>query len=246
MQPMLVGIIADLHANLEATLAVFSKLDAIGPEKVVCLGDLAGYNANPNEVIDIVRERRIPTVMGNHDAVVCGLDDPWFFNKTARKAAEWHIECIRDDNKRWLSTAHEQLLLDEGFLAVHGSPGNRDDYILDWLDAMRQIQFLDHSGVNVCFFGHSHRSSFFAEKGHAPAAGMSNGYSIGLQNRYLINPGSVGQPRDKDPRAAFGLYDTDVRSFEFHRVEYDVEAAAQKILQAGLPAELARRLAKGK
>jgi diadenosine tetraphosphatase ApaH/serine/threonine PP2A family protein phosphatase len=243
---MLVGIIADLHANLEATLAVFSRLDAIGPDTVICLGDLAGYNANPNEVIDIVRERGIPTVMGNHDAVACGSEEPWFFNKKAREALKWQAETIREDNKRWLARFPEKLLFGEGCLAVHGSPGNRDDYILDWLDAMRQLEFLDHTDVNICFFGHSHLSSFFAEKGCAPLAGVSNGYSVSLQNRYLINPGSVGQPRDQDPRAAFGLFDTDSRLFEFHRVEYDVEAAAQKILQAGLPAGLARRLAKGK
>jgi predicted phosphodiesterase len=246
MQPMLVGIIADLHANLEATLAVFSKLDTIGPDKVVCLGDLAGYNANPNEVIDIVRERQIPTVMGNHDAVACGLEKPWFFNKNAREAVKRHAEWIRDDNKRWLAMSHEQLLLDDKCLAVHGSPRDRDDYVLDWLDAMRQLEFLDHSDVIVCFFGHSHRSSLFAEKGHDTPAGMSDRYSLSAWNRYLINPGSVGQPRDRDPRAAFGLFDTDSWSFEFYRVEYDVEAAAQKVLQAGLPVELATRLAKGK
>jgi diadenosine tetraphosphatase ApaH/serine/threonine PP2A family protein phosphatase len=243
---MLIGIIADLHANLEATLAVFDRLDGIGPDRIVCLGDLVGYNADPNEVIDIVRERQIPTVMGNHDAVVCGLEEPWFFNTKARIAVERHSECVRDDNKQWLATASEKLPFDGGCLGVHGSPRSRDDYILDWLDAMRHVESLRRTNATVCFFGHSHRASLFGERGEHPAEGTSGQYSLNFQDRYLINPGSVGQPRDHDPRAAFGLFDTESRLFEFCRVGYDIEAAARKIEEAGLPVELARRLAKGK
>jgi len=243
---MLIGIIADLHANLEATRAVFDELDRIAPDKIVCLGDLAGYNANPNEVIDIVNERHIWSVMGNHDAVACGLEEPWFFNSKAREAVEWHRKCLRRDNKQRLATALEQMPFDDACLAVHGSPGNRDDYIVDWLDAMRQFEFLNDTGVNICFFGHSHHASIFSERGNSPPAEPSNRYTLHAGNRYLINPGSVGQPRDSDPRAAFGLFDTDTRSFEFHRVEYDIDAAARKIVRAGLPVELARRLARGK
>jgi len=243
---MLIGIIADLHANLEATLAVFGELDKVGPDEIICLGDLAGYNANPNEVIDIVRERRIRLVMGNHDAVACGMEEPWFFNSKARKAVNWHAKCLRKDNKKWLATAQEQVPFHETCLGVHGSPGNRDDYIMDWLDAMRQVEFLNGTNVTVCFFGHSHHASLFSERGNAAQSGASNRYSLDGGNRYLINPGSVGQPRDGDPRAAYGLFDTDAMTFEFRRVEYDIVTAAKKIIEAGLPIELARRLAKGK
>jgi len=243
---MLIGIIADLHANLEATRAVFDELDRIGPDRIVCLGDLAGYNANPNEVIDIVNERHIWSVMGNHDAVACGLEEPWFFNSKARKAIKWHRKRLRRDNKQWLATAPEQLPFYDACLGVHGSPENRDDYIVDWLDALRQFEFLNGTGIEVCFFGHSHHASIFSERGNSPSAETSTRYTLRPGNRYLINPGSVGQPRDSDPRAAFGLFDTEARFFEFHRVEYDIDAAAHKIVQAGLPVELARRLARGK
>ena len=246
IRPMLIGIIADLHANLEATRAVFDELDRIAPDRIVCLGDLAGYNANPNEVIDIVNERQIWSVMGNHDAVACGLEEPWFFNSKAREAVEWHRKCLRRDNKQRLATALEQMPFDDACLAVHGSPGNRDEYILDWLDAIRQFEFLNDTGIEVCFFGHSHHASIFSERGNSPPAETSKRYTLHAGNRYLINPGSVGQPRDSDPRAAFGLFDTDTRSFEFHRVEYDIDAAARKIVRAGLPVELARRLARGR
>lgn len=243
---MLFGIIADLHANLEATLAVFNELDKIGPDGLVCLGDLAGYNANPNEVIDVVRERQMPVVMGNHDAVACGLEESWFFNSKAAKAVNWHNKCLRKDNKEWLATAQKQVQFHQDCLAVHGSPGNRDDYIMDWLDAMRQVEFMNHTSTMVCFFGHSHRASLFSERGNTFQMGSSAPYSLNSGNRYLINPGSVGQPRDRDPRAAFGLFDADAMTFEFRRVEYDIMATAEKVVKAGLPVELAQRLTMGK
>ena len=243
---MLIAIIADLHANLEATTAIFREIDNRKPDRIISLGDLTGYNANPNEVVDIIREREIPTVMGNHDAAVCGLEDPWFFRAAAKKAIEWQFEQLRDDNRRWLSNSPEQIVFKGNCLGVHGSPSSRDDYIIDWLDAMRQIEYLNGREVLVCFFGHSHRPSFFSEKGNTDAGNSSNVRQLNPGNRYFINPGAVGQPRDRDPRTAFGLFDTDALTFEFCRVEYDIETCQKKILKAGLPTELARRLARGK
>lgn len=244
---MLVAVITDLHANLEATQAVFTEIDRRGADRTVCLGDITGYNANPNEVVDLVREREIPTIMGNHDAAVCGLEDPWFFRASAKQAIEWQYEQLRDDNKRWLAHAPEQMTFSKSYLGVHGSPSSRDDYIIDWLDAMRQLEYLNNGrSINVCFFGHSHRPSFFSEKGNAPDQGPTSTHKVSLANRYFINPGAVGQPRDRDPRAAFGLFDLDKLTFEFCRVEYDVDTCARKIVQAGLPVALAKRLAKGK
>ncbi|MBN2311897.1 MAG: metallophosphoesterase family protein [Candidatus Hydrogenedentes bacterium] len=243
---MLIAIVADLHANLEATQAVFKEIDIRKPDKIVCLGDLTGYNANPNEVVDFVREREIPCVMGNHDAAVCGLEDPWFFRAAAKKAIEWQFDKLSDDNRRWLSSCPEQVVFRGNYLGVHGSPSSRDDYIIDWLDAMRQLEFLNGREVNACFFGHSHRPSFFSEKGNATPGNTGNIRQLHPSNRYFINPGAVGQPRDRDPRAAFGLFDLQRMTFEFCRVEYDIETCQKKIMQAGLPGELARRLARGK
>lgn len=243
---MQVAIIADLHANLEATQAVFSEIDKRKPDRIVCLGDLTGYNANPNEVVDIVRERQIPTVMGNHDAAVCGLEDPWFFRAAAKRAIEWQFDLLRDDNRRWLSSCPEQVVFMRNYLSVHGSPSSRDDYIIDWLDAMRQLEFLNGREMRVCFFGHSHRPSFFSEKGSDPTGGATTVRQLHPSNRYFINPGAVGQPRDRDPRAAFGIFDTENLTFEFCRAEYDIETCQKKVIQAGLPGELARRLSRGK
>ena len=244
---MLVAIIADLHANLEATQAVLAEIDRRGPDRILSLGDLSGYNSDVNEVVDLIREREIPSVMGNHDAAVCGLEDPWFFRAAAKRAIEWQMEQLRDDNRRWLAARPPQIQFAGSCLGVHGSPSSRDDYIIDWLDAMRQQEYLnDRETIEVCFFGHSHRSSFFSEKGSTNAVSQTPIRQLQPFNRYFINPGAVGQPRDRDPRAAFGLYDTQKMTFEFCRVPYDIEATARKIVQAGLPPELARRLSKGK
>ncbi|MCX5757245.1 MAG: metallophosphoesterase family protein [Candidatus Hydrogenedentes bacterium] len=242
---MRIAIIADIHANLEATVAVLREIDKRGAEMIVCLGDHAGYNAQPNEVIDLIRERGILTLMGNHDAAACGLEEGWFFRSSAKKAIDWQVEHIRDDNREWLKRLPEQLPFERAYLGVHGSPGNRDDYIVDWLDAMRQLSSLKSPAIAVCFFGHSHRASFFSERGGTYATTCGTVHELRHGNRYFINPGAVGQPRDRDPRAAFGLFDLERMTFEFCRVEYDVESVARKVLQAGLPPDLAARLAKG-
>jgi len=243
---MLIAIIADLHANLEATQAVLAEIDKRSPDRILCLGDLSGYNSQPNEVINLIRERDIPTIMGNHDAAVCGLEDPWFFRAAAKRAIEWQVGMLSEENRRWLARAPEQIVFNRVYLSVHGSPGGRDDYIIDWLDAMRQLEFLNGRDVHVCLFGHSHRPSFFSEKGAEQSVGHGSVHELKLKNRYFINPGAVGQPRDGDPRAAFGFLDTEKMTFEFCRIEYDIDACARKITDAGLPAELARRLYKGK
>lgn len=241
------AIIADLHANLEALQAVLKEIDGRGVDAIYCLGDLTGYNANPNEVIDIIRERRIPTLMGNHDAAICGIEDPWFFRASAKIAVQWQSEVLREDNRRWLAAVPEHLPIYDSCLGVHGSPASRDEYIVDWLDAMRQLEFLNGRGITLCFFGHSHRASFFSEHGAilagTPGPGM---FQIERGNRYFINPGALGQPRDADPRAAFGIFDTDSLTFEFCRVDYDIETCMRRVIQAGLPKELAYRLRAGK
>ena len=244
---MLLAVISDLHANLEATEAVFKDLDSVQPGGIVCLGDLVGYNANPNEVVDLVRARNIPCVMGNHDAACCGLEEPWFFRSAAKKAIEWTLGALRDDNKQYLRSLREQIRFKDFCLGVHGSPANRDDYIIDWLDAMRAMEHLDGKELRVCFFGHSHRVSLFSEQGAVPFTnGHTGRFPLNGHGRFFVNPGAVGQPRDHDPRAAYLLFDVEQMSIEFRRVEYDLEGAQRRIVDAGLPPELARRLAKGK
>lgn len=245
---MFVAIVADLHANLEAVQSVFRRIDQRKPDQVCCLGDLTGYNSNPNEVIDIVREREVPTIMGNHDAAVCGLEVPWFFCVSATRAIEWQRERLREDNRQWLAAVPRQIAFDGCCVGVHGSPDCRDGYILDWLDAMRQIECLNAMDKRICLFGHSHKASCFSEERASASTSVSPGtvFSLKPGNHYFLNPGAVGQPRDRDPRAAFAFFDSDKSTFEFSRVEYDLDKCARKIMRAGLPPDLAWRLRKGR
>lgn len=243
---MRLGIIADLHANLEASQAVLAQLDDLRPDKIICLGDATGYYTNPNEVVSLVRERNIEMLMGNHDSAVCGLEEPWFFNENAQAAIRWQSQLLLPEHRAWLAELPPQLQVDSEMLAVHGAPGNRDDYIVDWLDAMRHMDYLARANVQICFFGHSHRATMLSERGSLLRKDGANTFEIVPGNRYFINPGSVGQPRDRDPRAAFGIYDTEGRTFEFRRVAYDVDTAARKVVDAGLPVQLARRLLEGR
>jgi diadenosine tetraphosphatase ApaH/serine/threonine PP2A family protein phosphatase len=243
---MLIGIITDLHSNLEATLAVLRALDERGLDNIYCLGDIAGYNANPNEVVELIRSRGIPRIMGNHDAVVSGLEKPTFYSSMAVAALAWQEKVVSAENREWLSQSPEQLRIGEKCLGVHGAPSDRDVYIVDWLDAMNEFTLLNNAGVEVCFFGHTHRASFFRDQGHVSIPTTNSECRLAAGNRYLINPGAVGQPRDGDPRAAYGIMNTDNLVFEFHRVEYDIPTAAQKILDVGLPKQLAQRLFRGK
>ena len=240
------AVITDIHANLEAIEAVLKEIDGINIDQIFSLGDIVGYNANPNECVDIIREREIVSVLGNHDAAICGLEDAWFFRAAARQAAEWTKERLRDDNKKFLSQLPEEMTFNKVCLGVHGSPTSKDDYIIDWLDAMRQLEYLEGRAIDICFFGHSHRPAIFSEKGSNHCLETSKVHTLNAGNRYFINPGAVGQPRDKDWRAAFCVVDSDSATVEFHRVPYDIDKCCEKLRHAGLPQELARRLKKGR
>jgi len=156
------AVIADVHGNLEALEAVLNELEKLGVDQIFSLGDIVGYNANPNECLDVLRERGVPSVLGNHDAAVCGLEDPWFFRAAARTAAEWSSEQLRDDNREFLKALPEEMTFNTVCLGVHGSLTSKDDYIIDWLDAMRQLEYLEDRPIDICFFGHSHRPAIFS------------------------------------------------------------------------------------
>jgi diadenosine tetraphosphatase ApaH/serine/threonine PP2A family protein phosphatase len=243
---MRLAVISDVHSNLEAFQAVLTKIDEVGVDRIYHLGDIVGYNTNPNECVDILRERNIHTIMGNHDAAACGLEDPWFFRSAAKKAALWTGDQLRDDVREFLRGLPDEATFDGGCLGVHGSPTSRDDYIIDWLDAMRQLEYLNGRPIDIVFFGHSHKVSLFSERGTTHSLEAAQEHKLQRNNRYFINTGAVGQPRDRDPRAAFGVLDTESLVIQFHRVPYDVETTCEKIVRAGLPVKLARRLHQGK
>lgn len=241
---MLYAIISDIHANVDALKVVLDRLDEIAPDCITCLGDVVGYNATPDECIEAVAERGIQTILGNHDAVACGIEEPWGFNPVALSAAVWTREKLTESSRKWLRSLPDALNYGP-FVTAHGAPKNHNTYLFSWEDALPYGYFLEEQNCAICFVGHTHTPAVFSTDG---AYALDKDHCVTLQpeHRYFINPGSVGQPRDDDPRASFGLLDTDAMTFELVRLEYDVEQAARRVRDARLPRFLADRLAHGR
>jgi predicted phosphodiesterase len=242
-------ILSDLHANAEALAAVLARVRGRSYDAVVVLGDFVGYGADPNEVIDRVRHlrRRKLMVRGNHDRVAAGLDPGGSFNPVALSAARWTAERLTDENRRFLEGLPVgPVEIDERFVICHGSPLDEDAYIFSDSDAAWNFRSI---GLDLCFFGHSHVPSVFTLEVDQIRVDVVRGARRRLKlepgKRYLINPGSVGQPRDRNIAAAFAVYDAGRREVVFERVAYDVAAARDKILRAGLPTALGDRLLVG-
>jgi diadenosine tetraphosphatase ApaH/serine/threonine PP2A family protein phosphatase len=242
-------ILSDIHANLAALDAVLA--DARGDwEHVLVLGDLVGYGADPNEVIDRVRALQPAAVIrGNHDKTACGLEDGRNFNHVARFAAGWTFDALSDANRDYLrGLPAGPTVIDDTLEICHGSPFDEDHYIFDLNDAR---QALEAGTRPLCLFGHTHLPVVFEQEGTEVDGYVPDGEAeVRLDLRpgvkYLVNPGSVGQPRDGDPRAAFAVYDAAARALALRRVAYAVHATQRRILSAGLPAALANRLAIGR
>ena len=239
------AIISDIHSNLHAFVAVLEEIDRQGVEGIFCLGDLVGYNAFPSEVLDIVLQKKIPSIMGNHDIVCCGLENPIWFNSAAREASLWTRKRLSDEKKMYLRNLPNEMNVQDKVYAVHGSPTSRDDYIMDLMDALNNFQHLPDKKISICLFGHSHIPSLFSDRGPSHDTGRAGKHMLSPRNRHFINPGSVGQPRDGDPRASFAILDTEEFSFEIIRLKYDIDSAMKAVLKSGLPQFLAERLQVG-
>ena len=242
-------ILSDIHANIDALDAVLAAVTG-GWEQVLVLGDLVGYGAEPNAVIDRVRELQpVAVIRGNHDKAACGLDDGGNFNQVARYAAAWTQEHLTPANREYLRELPQGPAdIDDLVEICHGAPFDEDHYIFDLPDAGHA---LDTTARPICFFGHTHlpviyRRDAEGDAGFIPEVEHHLDLPLGDGARYLINPGSVGQPRDGDPRAAFGIYDTQRKVMTMSRVDYRVDLAQKRIFDAGLPPSLAHRLAVGR
>lgn len=243
-------ILSDIHANIDALDAVLGAAPAGTWDRVVVLGDLVGYGAEPNEVVDRVRALDpIAIIRGNHDKATCGLDDGSSFNQIARSAAAWTGETLTADNRAYLRALPPgPLLVDPDIEICHGAPFDEDHYIFDGDDAVKALAV---TARPLCLFGHTHLPVVFAQRGDGleaivPEGDQTDQLELAQGARYLVNPGSVGQPRDGDPRAAFAIYDAERRVLRLRRIAYPVETAQRRILAAGLPASLANRLAIGR
>lgn len=241
-------ILSDIHANLEALSAVLRAVSRRRYDKVICLGDLVGYGANPDAVVSRLRKiPRLVAVRGNHDKVAAGLASPENFNAAARRSAEWTVSKLSRDNMSFLrGLATGPVELDDGIVLCHGSIPDEDAYLFSDYDAYELFQSCD---FKVCFFGHTHYPCAFRQAGDSVEFVQFKGESSELileeGARVLINPGSLGQPRDRTPLASFGEYYPDNRRFVLKRIPYAVEKARMKIIRAGLPENLGNRLLAG-
>jgi predicted phosphodiesterase len=241
-------VLSDLHANLDALEAVLRNAEGSW-DRVVVLGDLVGYGPDPNQVVEtIVALSPAAVIRGNHDKAASGMEDAADFNPTARAAAMWTAGALAEANRAFLRDLPAgPLLVDETMEICHGSPFDEDFYIFDGADAWRALEYTRSS---LCFFGHTHVAVGFLRSGSLFEAVIPEGAETPIQaqngRRLLVNPGSVGQPRDGDPRAAYALYDSTEGVVTLRRAAYPIERAQQKILAAGLPRALAARLATGR
>jgi len=239
------AVICDVHSNLEALEAVLAEIKRHGVDRIVHLGDVVGYNANPNECIKMLIDENVTSIMGNHDAAASGLCDLRWYNSAAKAALRWTMEQLEPECREYLLGLPETLILDGTILLAHGSPGSPDGYILEWMDAVSQFAVMQKMSVGISFFGHSHLPTLFVQQGSDHDIQNYDKHRLDKKNTYLINFGALGQPRDGDPRACFGIFDSDEMTVEFFRLEYDMHKTADKVQQAGLDTYLAERLLAG-
>jgi diadenosine tetraphosphatase ApaH/serine/threonine PP2A family protein phosphatase len=244
-----VAVISDVHSNQPALEAALAAIDAVGVDEVWCLGDVVGYGAQPDACADLIEQRCAICLAGNHDLAVLGNLDIATFSETAATAVEWTRENVSAATLEFLRGLQPEAARAEVGL-FHASPS---DPVWEYVLSSDQAEAgLDAQVQRVGLIGHSHIALFFtrpqgARRGEAQGAQAGDGAVLGLESGdWLLNPGSVGQPRDSDPRAAWLELDTEEWTARYHRVPYDIATAAETILAAGLPSQLAERLALGR
>jgi predicted phosphodiesterase len=243
-------VLTDIHANLEALDACLADARPRGFDHTLVLGDLVGYGGDPNAVVERIQSLDATAIVrGNHDKVACGLEQAEGFNAVAKSAAKWTLDVLTPAYREWLAALPEgPIAIDDTVEICHGSPFDEDAYIFDELDAVRALKV---SNRPLCLFGHTHYPVTFVLSGASldsigPSSSAETELPLQDGAKYLVNPGSVGQPRDGDSRAAYAIVDEAQKRLELYRLRYDIEAAQAKVIKAGLPDVLAQRLGVGR
>ncbi|MFB3785480.1 MAG: metallophosphoesterase [bacterium] len=247
------AIFSDIHSNYESLKFFLDFLHGQPGVMPICLGDVAGYAARPNECLNLLQENRIPVIMGNHDYAVNFIQERTAFNEYALQAIQWQDTVLTPENREILRRLPLSMVIDQNFAVTHADYSDPAEF--HYVSAAVEAE-LSFAGLPapVGFFGHTHCPGIFAEDPRRPAEDRitclslepgDEPFRLDSEVRYLINPGSLGQPRDGDPRASFLVYDSCERSVMFHRLAYDCEAEARAIREAGLPDLLADRLLGG-
>jgi len=237
------AILGDIHGNWEALTAVLKDAEERGANSYVCLGDIVGYNANPAECLEKIREMKCVTVRGNHDHY-CSHDECLEdFHPLAAKVVDWTRNQLSKEQVQYLKDLKMSTMVD-GFTIVHSTLDMPEKwgYVFDPLEAEASFNY---QITSICFHGHTHLPAYYEKMGRVTKSDYTR-IKIAMGKKYFINVGSVGQPRDGDPRAAYVIYDVRSREVELRRLKYDIPAAQEKIIKAGLPPRLANRLEVGK
>ena len=242
---MLYGIISDIHANLEAFETVLRHLK--GSQQIICLGDVIGYGPDPNECLDLIKKYNILTVCGNHERSIVDHQLQRWFNKNAQAAIGWAEAQLTVENRSFIELM-PQIIEQDDFHCVHGSLRDpASEYVTSIAEAQPTFAKMTKP---LCFVGHSHKPLFIAKKtdGNYDGRELKDDDEVLIDNyeQVIINVGAVGQPRDGDPRASFGVYNTKTKLFSLHRVEYDIKAVQSKMKRAKLPSSLIERLEFGR
>jgi predicted phosphodiesterase len=239
-------VLSDIHSNIEALTAAVRKARDAGYDRALCCGDVVGYGPNPAEVMDLLDELQTTTIRGNHDRVISGLDEPTHFNVAARQAVEWTRDKLPESYRQRLAALTVgPLEVTENARLVHGSARDEDEYVVTQNDA---VVNLAPSGPSLTFFGHTHEPLLFTRTlKWSPTYEPDGSARLRIPaDKVLVNPGSVGQPRDGDSRASFVIYDDKESLLEFYRAEYPVETTQARMRDAKLPEFLVTRLAYGR
>jgi predicted phosphodiesterase len=242
---MMYAIISDIHGNLEALHSALRYIESYQGkiDKVICLGDIVGYGADPGECIRVTRDLSDIILAGNHDFAVCEQTSIEDFNLYAKEAVLWSRDALNEKEINFLKSLplkYEEKNIDFVHSSLHRPESWR--YLINTSDTYIDFQLLEKK---ILFVGHTHVPVMFEDDGKKVKASSPSELSLNSSNKYIINPGSVGQPRDRDPRASFAIYDSDREYVEIARIEYDIQKAQRKILDAGLPEILATRLGYG-
>jgi predicted phosphodiesterase len=244
---MRIAVVSDIHSNEDALDAVIREIDRQRIDRVLHLGDLVGYNAEPEKCIRWAREHTAAGIVGNHDAVVTGKASGEFFHAPALLAARWSAEHISPESLTYLSALPESHRFSEEILLVHGAPSDPDRYLFLLEEAEEEIDMLSKgSPPRVVFFGHTHVPvAYIRKKDGSTVSAPLEGLRIEEGETAMLNPGSVGQPRDRNPYSSFLIIETGSGEVSWNRVPYDVKSSQQKVRAAGLPGFFAARLANG-
>ncbi len=241
------AIISDIHANLEAFQETLKHISDQSVDGILCLGDIVGYNADPSACVELCREHDIFCLLGNHDGAVCGKVPMETFNETAAIAIRWTRKQLSREDFFFLNSLPRFHREGNAYLLMHGSLIDPDRYLFFQQDAEKDFETMEreYPDLSVGFFGHTHQRRIFTYYLDTVTSGVPDHFTLESGRLYLINPGSVGQPRDNNPMASYMIYDVNTRHVDFYHVMYDIQKAAEKVIKAGLPKSLAERLFRG-